>query len=264
MDGETNKKAGWFGPILVATTACILTVTILGSIGILGWRFYDRWQLRQRVRDIVSSLQNRTPEELAERAEQLKEHPKVARYVLPQIREAIARSPSEQQQWSAIRIAEAFIDDASMEESLYRLRSSPRERVAAEATRILSLVEPDQRAANLLGNCLTDAKCGAVVDEACAGMIRLGEPGRIEMQKHLSELNVGRRLWLVRYVNEKGGTNRESWLQMLAKDEDSSVRTAATIALSDNTQSATLPSRMSWTSALAGRTGPASIASMRG
>ena len=183
MDVDSNKKAGWFGPVLVATTACILTVTILGSIGILGWRFYERRQLQQRVRDVVSSLQNRKPEELAEKAEQLKERPKVARYVLPQIREAIVRAPSEQQQWSAIRIAEAFIHERSVEKSLFRLRKSPKERVAAEATRILSLVQPPTRAAERLGACLVDAQCGAVRDEACAGLVRLGEVGRLQMEK---------------------------------------------------------------------------------
>lgn len=243
MDDEKGSSAGWFGPVLVAVTACILTVTILGSLGILGWRFYDRWQLKERVRTLVSSLENRTPEELAERAAQLKERPKVARYVLPQIRAAIARSPSEQQQWSAIRIGEAFINDRSMEESLFKLRKSPRERIAAEATRILSLVEPASHAAELLGKCLIEGRCGAVRDEACAGLMRLGEVGRVEMQKHLSELNVGRRLWLVRYVNDRGGASRQAWLQMLAKDEDTAVRTAATNALADKTHSANRPGR---------------------
>lgn len=252
MDSESNSKAGWFGPVLVAVTACILTVTILGSIGILGWKFYDQWQLKQRVRAVVASLQNRTPEELAEKAEQLKEHPKVARYVLPQIREAIVRSPSEQQQWSAIRIAEAFIDDKSIEKCLFRLRTSPRERVSAEATRILSLVKPESRAAERLGACLEDAQCGAVVDEACAGLLRLGDVGREEMKKHLGKLNVGRRLWLVRYVNEKGGENRDSWLQMLAKDDDNAVRTAANNALAGGTQSANLPNRQMARSTIAG------------
>ncbi|MCB9853735.1 MAG: hypothetical protein H6819_11610 [Phycisphaerales bacterium] len=238
MEDEKVASTGWFGPILVAATACILTVTILGSLGILGWRFYDRWQLQERVRTLVSSLENRTPEELADRAAQLKERPKVARYVLPQIRAAIARSPSEQQQWSAIRIGEAFIQDRSMEESLFQLRTSPRERIAAEATRILSLVQPPSHAAERLGSCLVDATCSAAQDEACAGLMRLGDVGRVEMQKHLPELNVGRRLWLVRYVNDRGGAYREAWLQMLAKDEDTAVRTAAVNALADETHSA--------------------------
>lgn len=252
MDGEDNQKAGFFGPMLVATTACILTITILGSIGILGFRFYERWQLKERVREFVSGLQNRTPEELAEKAEQLKEHPKVAKFVLPQIRAAIANSPSEQQQWSAIRVAEAFIHEPSMEKSLFRLRSSPRERIAAEATRILSLVKPESRAAERLGRCLMDAKCGAVQDEACAGLIRLGDVGRLEMQKHLNSLNVGRRLWLVRYVNEKGGANRDAWLQMLANDEDKTVRAAATHAVSTGSQSAGLPMHQPAPASMAG------------
>ena len=252
MEDDKKTSAGWFGPILVATTACILTVTILGSIGILGWRFYDRWQLQQRVRTLVSSLENRTPEELAEKAAQLKERPKVAKYVLPQIRAAIARSPSEQQQWSAIRIGEAFIQDRSMEESLFQLRTSQRERIAAEATRILAMVEPASRAAEKLGVCLIEAQCSAAKDEACAGLMRLGDVGRAEMQKHLSELNVGRRLWLVRYVNDRGGANREAWLQMLAKDEDTAVRTAAMAVLAGDSQSATRPSREPLITASAG------------
>ncbi|HPF37134.1 MAG TPA: hypothetical protein P5081_00405 [Phycisphaerae bacterium] len=239
MDDGTRTKDGWFGPFLVATTACILTVTILGSIGILAWRFYDRWQLQDRVRTLVLSLENRSAEELAEKAAQLKERPKVAKYVLPQIRAAIVRSPSEQQQWAAIRIGEAFISDRSMEDALFRLRSSPRERIAAEATRILSLVEPPSRAAERLGACLKDAQCGAVKDEACAGLLRLGEVGLAEMRTHMNTLNVGRRLWLVRYVNDRGGVSRQAWLQMLAKDEDTAVRTAAVAALAGpGTQSA--------------------------
>ena len=239
MVDEDNTKAGFFGPLLVAMTACILTITILGSIGILGWRFYERHQLEERVRTFISSLQNRTPEELAERAEQLKDRPKVTKFVLPQIRAAIASSPSEQQQWSAIRVAEAFIHEPTIEKSLFRLRTSPRERISAEATRILSLVSPESRAAERLGKCLIDAKCGAVEDEACAGLIRLGEVGRLEMQKHLNALNVGRRHWLVRYVNEKGDANRDAWLQMLAKDEDKTVSAAATRAMTARPKSAT-------------------------
>jgi len=227
--GDAEK--GWFGPVLVAGTACVLTVTILGSIGFLGMRIHDRRQLRQRVRSVVASLQNRTPQELADRAEQLKSRPKVARYVLPEIRRAIANAPSEQQQWSAIRIAEAFIDDKAIEKSLFSLRTSPLERIAAEATRVLSHVEPASHAAKQLGRCLADAQCGAVRDEACAGLYRLGEEGLREMERRFAELEVGRRLWLVRYVNETGGPNRSAWLELLARDLDTTVSNAATAAM---------------------------------
>lgn len=229
---DETKQGGWIGAFVVAATACVLTVTILGSIGILAWRFYDQRQLQNRVRDFVSSLQNRTPEELAERAASLKERPKVARYVLPEIQMAIASAPSEQQQWSAIRVAEAFIEHPPIQASLFNLRASPVERVAAEATRVLSRVRPEARAVELLGDCLADARSGAVVDEACAGLVRLGDAGLAEMKTRLSDVSLGRRLWLIRYVNEKGGAAREPWLQMLSRDEDKAVRAAALAALS--------------------------------
>jgi hypothetical protein len=228
---QESRRGGWVGAALVASTACVLTVTILGSIGILGWRFYDRRQLQERVRTFVSSLQNRTPEELAERAESLKERPKVARYVLPEIQRAIVAAPSEQQQWSAIRIAEAFIEHTPIQDSLFELRASPLERIAAEATRVLSHIEPESRAVEKLGHCLNDAQCGAVRDEACAGLIRHGDAGLAEMKSRLDTLKVGRRLWLVRYVNEQGGSARSSWLQMLAGDNDKTVRDSAIAAM---------------------------------
>lgn len=232
---EQPKEGSWIGPLLVAVTACVLTVTILGSIGILGWRFNEKRQLQNRVRSFVSSLQNRNADELAERAESLKERPKVARYVLPEIQRAIATAPSEQQKWSAIRVAEAFIEHPPIQESLFELRSSPLERIAAEATRVLSHIEPTERAAEKLGQCLADANCGAARDEACAGLIRLGDAGLAEMKSRLNSMSVGRRQWLVRYVNEQGGPQRTPWLQMLAGDDDNTVRGAANAALAQVT-----------------------------
>jgi len=220
-----------WGHVLVSLCACVLTVSIVGSAVFLVWRVHDRRQLKARVKTFVSSLEDRTPEELAARANRLKAHPKVARFVLPELSKSIAGARSEQQQWSAIEVSRAFLANKKVRKTLLGLRGDLRERIAAAAVRALGETEPPERAAELMGQCLADARTGAAIDEACVALYRLGEVGRKEMSKRLSDLPVGRRIWLVGYVDWKGGPGRRDWMKMLAADEDSAVRGAATEAL---------------------------------
>jgi len=231
LRGEPAARSIW-GHVLVSLCACLLTISIVGSIVFLAWRVYDRRQLSFRVKTFVASLQDRTPEELVARAENLKAHPKVARFVLPELSKSIAHAGSEQQQWAAIEVSRAFLTDKKVEKTLFALRNYPRERVAAAAVRALSELQPRAHAAELMGQCLVDARTGAAVDEACSALYRLGEVGRAEMEKRLSALPVGRRIWLVGYADAMGGPNRRSWLKMLASSGEPRVRAAAEKALS--------------------------------
>jgi len=217
--------------VLVSLCACVLTVSIVGSVVFLAWRVHDRRQLKDRIKTFVSSLEDRTPEELAARANKLKAHPKVARFVLPELSKSIANARSEQQQWAAIEVSRAFLSDEKVQKTLLGLRSDLRERIAAAAVRALSETEPPQRAAELMGQCLADARTGAAVDEACAALYRLGEVGLKEMRKRLPGLPAGRRKWLVGYVDSVGGPARRDWMAMLAADQDAEVRSAAAKAL---------------------------------
>ncbi len=217
--------------MLVALCACVLTVAIAGSVVFLVVRAHDRRQLKDRVKTIVSSLKDRTPEELAARANNLKAHPKAARFVLPELSKSIAGAGSEQQQWSAIEVSRAFLEEEKVQKTLMGLRGDLRERIAAAAVRALGEIEPPEHAAEFMGQCLADARTGAAVDEACAALYRLGEVGREEMGKRVSALPVGRRIWLVGYVDWIGGPNRRAWMTMLAADPESAVSGAATDAL---------------------------------
>ncbi len=230
---------GWrsslLGHVLVAACACALTVAIAGSGAYLAFQIYRRHTLSTQVRDVVASLQNRTPGELAEQAARVKAKPKLARLVLPEVLASLKDSRSEQQQYSAIQILRAFLNHARVERALFRLRQDGRETVAAAAVEALSELSPPEHAAEVLGRCLGDTEnstfVGAAVDEACAGLLRLGDIGREEMENRLSVLSVERRVWLVGYVQEKGGMQRRAWLQMLLLDADQRVRGAAAEAL---------------------------------
>ena len=227
LGGKDPRSRDLWGHVLVSLCACVLTVSIVGSVVFLVWRVHDRRQLKARVKTFVSSLEDRTPEELAARANRLKAHPKVARFVLPELSKSIAGARSEQQQWSAIEVSRAFLSDKKVRKTLMGLRGDLRERIAAAAVRALGEIEPAERAAELMGKCLADARTGAAIDEACAALYRLGAVGREEMNKRLSDLPVGRRIWLVGYVDWMGGPNRRGWMTMLAADEDAAVRGAA-------------------------------------
>jgi hypothetical protein len=183
----------------------------------------------------VTSLQNRTPEELAERAAEVKSHPKVARLVLPEVLKSLRDSKSEQQLCSAIRVLRVFLDQRQVEKALFRLRYDGRENVAAAAVEALGHLRPAEHAADVLGRCLGDMETvpvmDAVIDEVCAGLFRLGEAGRSQMEQRLPLLSVERRVWLVGYVMEWGRNGGRPWLEMLLLDDDIHVRSAAEEAL---------------------------------
>jgi hypothetical protein len=231
MRGIARQPGLWWGDILVAGCACLLTVAILGSGVYLTWKMMERRAVNASVRSFVSSLQNRTPAELEERVAQLRVMPKVARYVMPEIRRTLREANSEQQMGAAIQIARAFIDDRSMRKALFRLRNDEREAVAAAAVEALSRMSPPEQAATTLGECLISGSdvpvSPAVVDEVCAGLIRLGAVGRAEMERRLASLSVDRRVWLARYLKEADARDRGEWLELLRADADPTVRSAA-------------------------------------
>ena len=231
MRGNDEHRNLWWGDILVAGAACLLTVAILGSGAYLAWKMWERHEVNTSVRAFVSSLQNRSPAELDERAAQLRTLPKVARYVVPEIRRTLRQANSEQQMCAAIQIARAFVNDNSIKKSLFRLRKDEREGVAAAAVEALSRLNSPEEAAGMLGECTVGDDrtpvSPAVLDEACAGLIRLGAVGRAEMQKRLTTFSVDRRVWLARYLKESDVSDRREWLELLSADADASVRSAA-------------------------------------
>ena len=239
MQGTAKREGVWLGDVLVAACACLLTVAILGSGVYLTWKLLERRAVNTSVRSFVSSLQNRSPGELEERAAELKKKPKVAKYVLPEIRRTLRTANSEQQMCAAIQIARTFVDDRSIRRALVRLRNDEREAVAAAAVEALGGVDPPELAASLLGECLTGESdttmSPAVIDEACAGLIRLGPAGRAEMQKRLASLSVDRRVWIARYLKEADVRDRSDWLALLRSDGDEKVRNAAQEAEEEST-----------------------------
>lgn len=232
---SASTDAGPWGHVLVAVGACVLTVAIVGSAVFLAYRAYEREQLGSRVREVVESLQNRTPAELAAKAAQVRAHPKLAQLVLPEVLRSLRDSQSERQQCSAIEILKTFLDQRPVQKALFKLRRDSRERVAGAAVAALAEVQPPQRAAEMLGQCLDDVPArgidDTVIDEACAGLVRLGEPGRAEISKRLALLSADRRVWLVGYVQQATGAERRAWLEMLRGDADERVRAAAEQAL---------------------------------
>ncbi len=229
------KRGGVFGDILVAVCACVLTVAIVGSAVYLSWKLYDRYRWREQIRTVIASLENRTPAELEERASQLKAMPKLARYVLPEIRMTLHQADSEEQLCAAIQIARAFVDQKKIKKALFRLRLSDHEAIAGAAVEALSRVEPVEEAASIMGQCLGDQGeyviAAAAEDEACAGLVRLGELGRREMERHIGDLSQARRLWVVGYIRAMAPFDSSAWLEMFRADEDDEVRAAAEVVL---------------------------------
>ena len=225
-----------WGHVFVSLSACLLTVSILGSAVFLAFKGYQRYQLKTKVRSFISSLENRTPEELADRAAELKERPKVAQHVLPELRRALGNARSDEQLVAMIEISRAFISHKSIERALFELRRDRREHVSGAAVAALADLEPPDYAAGVLGECLDGADAGevsqSVIDEACAGLLRHGGPGLEAMRQRLGRLGVDRRIWLVGYVNTIGGPYRKAWLEMLSGDADPRVADAARMALS--------------------------------
>ncbi len=223
------------GHFLVSASACLLTVSIVGSAVVLAYRGYKRYDMRAKVRSFVATLENRDPQELAERTLELRARPLVAEQVLPELRRSLAESRSEEQLCAVVALSRAFVSHASIRSALSSLRRDGRERVAAAAVEALSAIEPPEEAAEALGECLSASSAGeiteAAVDEACAGLFRLGDAGLGEMRRRMGELSPDRRNWLIGYVDSVGGPYRRLWLEMLAEDADAGVRARAAMAL---------------------------------
>ena len=244
---QNGLRGSFWGHVLVAICACLLTIAIVGSAVFLVYKLQVQRELRGHVRTVVASLQNRTPEEIAERIAEVKTHPKLAGMVLPEVLSSLKDSKSEQQQCSAIEVLRVFVNHRQVEKALFRLHRDSREGVAASAVAALGDLQPPERAAEVLGLCLDDGSAGAVVDavidEACAGLLRLGEPGRLALEKRLATLSVERRVWLVGYVCAAGGPFRQAWLAMLRHDPDERVREVAERAGAGPTEQKEAPSK---------------------
>ena len=237
--GQANERPGGIGGhVLVSASACLLTVSIVGSGAFLIYKAYQRYETKTKVRAFIGSLENRTPEELADRVAVLKERPKLAEYVLPELRRTLASATSERQLCAAIEVSRAFLDNPRIGRSLFELRRDGRESVAGDAVRALAGLQPPEHAAEVLGKCLEGVDSGhvgeAVIDQACAGLFSLGEPGLQRMRERLPSLPPERRVWLVGYVNTVGGPYRINWLELLRSDSNATVRARATAALAKN------------------------------
>lgn len=220
-----GRESAW-GHVLVAVSACVLTVSIVGSVVYLSFRAYERYQYRERVRVFVSALGNRSDAELDEIADQLKSKKKLAKYVLPELLDVVRESGSERRQVAAIRVSRGLINKNRVRDALFSLRNDPRESVAASAVGGLAAIRPPEKAAELLGQCLAVVS-GSVVDEACAGLVRQGEAGRVEYVRRAGMLSVDRRVWLVGYVRVHGGDDIEAWMTLFREDAEAKVREAA-------------------------------------
>lgn len=228
----SHRPGGIWGHVLVSVSACVLTVSIVGSAVVLVYKGYQRYELKTKVRNFIDSIENRSPQELAERSAELRDRPKVARYVLPELRRTLAGARSEKQLCAAIEISRGLLNHSSVERALFELRRDGRESVAASATSALANLEPPSRAAEVLGECIKGGATGevgeAVIDEACAGLFRLGDNGTEVMKKHVDQLSADRRDWLAKYVVSVGGPGCDAWLRMLGKDPASFMKTATT------------------------------------
>ncbi len=236
--GIVGKSGGVWGHLLVSASACLLTVSIVGSGVVLVYKGYSRYELKAKVRTFIDSLENRTQEELDERSAQLKERPKLAEHVLPELRRTLAGARSERQLCAAIDISRAFLQNHKIEKALFELRRDGREGVSAAAVHALAGLQPPEHAADVLGKCLEGADTGlvveAVIDEVCAGLFALGEPGLRQMRGRLAGLSAERRTWLVGYVTAVGGPHRKNWLELLRSDSDPTVRAKAEAALAQD------------------------------
>jgi len=229
------------GPIFVMLASTILTITILGSAVYLGVRFYEKKRREREIQNFVQALPNRSPAELAEQARELQQRKGVQQYLLPEIRRTMLAGQTEQQRWSAVRISEAFLESKGVRKTLSRIAAFPQERLAAEATRVLSRAQPPELAAELMTNCLKNAICPAVVDEVCAALYDLGEVGFNSITQCSDELSVGRKLWLVRYVSEQERSeSQQKWLAWLSKASDDAVQQAARDSIAKLNQATTV------------------------
>jgi len=228
-DDRAAPRGGVVGDLLVALSACLLTVSIVGSGVYLGWRAYDKRVQQEKVDTFVTSLEHRSDSELAADVDRLRSKPKLTKYVLPRLLASVRGASDERQQVASVRVACAFLDVPKIRRALYDLRTSPRESVASAAVEALSRIQPPEEAAQWLGRCL-DVNAGAVVDGVCAGLIDLGEPGRKEMRGQLGKLSVDRRIWLAGYIGANPVNDRAAWLDLLSGDSEPRVREAVEAA----------------------------------
>lgn len=228
-------RGGPWGHFLVSASACILTVSIVGSGVFLVNRIYTRYEFRSRIREFLGSLENRTQQELEQSAAKLQERPKVVEQMLPELTATLRSARSEEQLCAAIRISRPFLGHKRIREALYELRADGRERVAATAIETLGGIEPPEQACEVLGRCLDDVSAGvlgpAATDRLCASLFELGTPGLSEIRSRLAKLSIDRRVWLVGYVATIGGPHRQAWLEMLKGDTEPRVQAAANQAL---------------------------------
>ncbi len=225
-----SPRGGPWGHVLVAASACALTVSIVGSAVFLAHRAYTRYELQGKIRGFLLSIENRSTQELEERITQLEDRPKLVEQILPELAETLRRPRSEEQLCAAIRICKPFIKHKRIVEALMKARMDGRESVAAAAVTALAGLEPPERAAEVLGQCLDDSAGGlmgpAALDRACAGLFGLGREGLEVARKFVGKLSVDRRVWIVRYVNTVGGPHRAAWLELMAADADERVKLA--------------------------------------
>jgi len=227
-------RGGAWGHIIVSASACILTVSIVGSAVFLVHRIYARYELRGKIREFLASLENRTPQELEERALKLKERPKLMDQMLPELSQTLRAARSEQQLCAAIQISRAFLGHKRIRDALFELRADGREGVAAAAVSALGKIDPPDQAAQILGRCMEDVPAGAIgpaaLDQLCAGLYSLDAAGLETMKKHVTKLSIDRRIWLAGLVSQLEGPGRRPWLDMLAADADPRVKAAAELA----------------------------------
>ena len=228
------------GDVIVAASACILTISIAGSAVFLGYRAYEKRVQQARVDSFVNSLEHRSNAELAADAEQLRGKPKLAKYVLPRILASIRTENDERRQVASMRIAWAFLDNQKVRRTLFEMRRSSRETVAAAAVDALARITPPEEAAKWLGQCL-DVSTGAVIDAVCAGLVNLGDAGRAEMTARIGQLSVDRRIWLAGFVSTRPVEDRDKWLDLLSRDSEPRVREAAAAARTATTEPSTPP-----------------------
>src|SRR5262245_29896693 len=107
---QTGLRGGPWGHLLVSASACVLTVSIVGSGVFLANRLYVRYQTRGLIRDFLSSLENRTPEELDQSIAKLQERPKLVAQMLPEIVGALRNARSEEQLCAVIRVCRPFLN----------------------------------------------------------------------------------------------------------------------------------------------------------
>src|SRR5438874_13652438 len=84
-DQQSGLRGGPWRHLLVSASACVLTVSIVGSGVFLANRLYVRYQTRGLIRDFLSSLENRTPDELDQSIAKLQERPRLVAQMLPEI-----------------------------------------------------------------------------------------------------------------------------------------------------------------------------------